>query len=311
VDDLNQKHPSIKVTLEEDKDRAISFLDIKIERSPRGFSTSVFRKACNTGQVVPFHSFTDARYLEAGIRSDTIRAIRYCSAQPSLQNELAHIRRTYCSQGFPPSYVQRVMQRTRSHLSLKARALSAPPNQDPEPNFISIPFTGPIFYAVKRAATKINTRMVSKSSNTIGSQLCSQVKHRLPLLQQSNVVYSIRCECGGRYVGESERELQVRVKEHETGWNDARANKKTKAVGSSAFGAHAACKPDFEGVEVLFREKNHRLRLLTESACIRTFGQRETILVSPNDANINRNSGTLLSDRWLPVIKTAFTVNTE
>ena len=203
------------------------------------------------------------------------------------------------------------MQKTRSDLSLRARSLPAPPNEDPSPTFLSLPFTGTSFYAVRRAAAKIGIRMVSKSSNTIGSQLCSQVKHHHPLSQQSDVIYSIRCGCGSRYVGESDRELKTRVKEHETGWKDAKEGKKTRAAASSAFRTHVGCQPDFEGAEVLFREKHHRLRLLTESACIRTYGQRETILVSPNDANINRNSGTLLSDRWLPVIQSAFYVNTE
>ncbi|KAF0309638.1 KICSTOR complex protein SZT2 [Amphibalanus amphitrite] len=60
---------------------------------------------------------------------------------------------------------------------------------------VSVPFAGPLFYQLKREASKIGIQLVSKPSVTIGSLLCSKAKHQLPKLQQSNVIYRIECSC--------------------------------------------------------------------------------------------------------------------
>ena len=57
-----------------------------------------------------------------------------------------------------------------------------------------------------------------------------------------------------------------------------------------------------DNVAVFGREKHNRLRLLLESAKIRTLGRYQTILVSSNDEAINRQSGVMLDDLWLPLL---------
>ena len=79
-------------------------------------------------------------------------------------------------------------------------------------------------------------------------------------------------------------------------------DKETSAM-DKPFGPHHAHNPAFNEIEIIGRETNHRLRLLTESANIRCLAGLETIIVSKNDDVINRNSGALLPDTWLPVLK--------
>ena len=185
-------------------------------------------------------------------------------------------------------------------LKLKARAL--PDRNPPDPPIrVFVPFIGKAFYALQRSGRKIGIQFVAKSSCTISSLLCSRAKHRLSKEQESGVVYSIRCQCGSVYVGESGQELQMRMAQHRTQFNTG--------SNQSAFHGHVDCKPAYDPVTrkcfdpksdsigILAREQHNRLRLLTESALIRTIGGRETILVAPNDANVNRNSGTLLDER--------------
>ena len=190
-------------------------------------------------------------------------------------------------------------------MELKKRALPAPAvPTDSQPIRLSVPFSGPSFYQLKRAASVIGIQLVSKPQTTIASYLCSKAKHKLPKEQDSNVVYLIQCSCTADgepviYIGETDRELQTRVKEHRDSW-EGRVRSK---AGTSAFSSHRNCTPAFDRPEILARESNHQQRLLLESAYIRTVGRRETILISPNDANVNRNSGTRLQDRWLPIIR--------
>ncbi|KAF0290735.1 hypothetical protein FJT64_001180 [Amphibalanus amphitrite] len=134
--------------------------------------------------------------------------------------------------------------------------------------------------ALKREASKIGIQLVSKPSLTIGSLLCSKAKHHLPKLQESNVVYKIECSCQVDgdpvvYIGETDRELGTRVREHRESWTGAvrsRAN-------ASAFSAHRDCSPAFDEVKVLNRASHYQMRLLLESAYIRTVGRREAVLV--------------------------------
>ncbi|KAF0290663.1 hypothetical protein FJT64_011150 [Amphibalanus amphitrite] len=99
--------------------------------------------------------------------------------------------------GYPLSFINPILRRTEKDLQLKARALPSPPNPSPlpAPVRLSVPFAGPCFYQLKREANKIGIQLVSKPSQTIGTLLCSQAKHRLPKQQESNVIYCIECSC--------------------------------------------------------------------------------------------------------------------
>ena len=306
VNSLNDKDQNIKVTKEIEENRQLPYLDIMITRGEDKFRTKVYRKACATNQVPAFNSYTDPRYLRSAIRSDCIRAIRYCSSSKDRQQEFAFIRRKFHQYGYPLTLISTTLQKTTADLQLKARALPAPAGTGahPPPVRLSVPFAGSCFYQLRRAASKIGIQLVSKPPMTIGSVICSKAKHHLPQQQQSNVVYRIECSCKVDdepviYIGETDRELETRVREHRESWTGAVRSK----AASSAFSTHRDCTPSFDDVKILNRAAHHQMRLLLESAYIRTVGRRETVLVSPNDSNVNRNSGTLLQDRWLPVIR--------
>ena len=303
---LNSKDPNIRVTTDVEANRQLPYLDILITRQEDRFCTKVYRKECNTNQVPAFTSYTETRYLRSAIRSDCIRAIRYCTTIKARQKEFDFIRQKFRHHGYPISFIESTIKKAQADLKLKARALPSPPSSTSPaaPVRVSVPFAGSCFYQLKREASKIGIQLVSKPSLTIGSLLCSKAKHHLPKLQQSNVIYRIECSCQVNgdpvvYIGETDRELGTRVREHRESWAGAvrsRAN-------TSAFSAHRDCSPAFDDVKILNRANHHQLRLLLESAYIRTVGRREAVLVSPNDANVNRNSGALLHDRWLPIIR--------
>ena len=84
---------------------------------------------------------------------------------------------------------------------------------------------------------------------------------------------------------------------------EAGTSEREPRANASAFSTHRDCTPAFDYAKILNRACHHQMRLLLESAYIRTVGRREAVLVSPNDANVNRNSGALLQDRWLPIIR--------
>jgi len=307
---LNSKNNNIKVTSELEENQQLPYLDILIRRERDKFHTTVYRKACATNQVPAYNSFTEMRYLTSAIRSDSIRAHRYCSSTKDREKELNFIRHKFHQHGYPLTIINTTISKACADLKLKARALPAPAdsNNAPQPIRLSMPFAGSCFYQLKRAAYNIGIQLVSKPQRTVASVLCSKAKHHLPKEQDSNIVYLIECSCSVDgdpviYIGETDRELQTRVKEHQDSW----AGGVRSRSATSAFSTHRTCTPAFDRAEVLHHASHPQLRLLLESAYIRTVGRRETVLISPNDANVNRNSGTRLQDRWLPIIRPSCT----
>ena len=126
--------------------------------------------------------------------------------------------------------------------------------------------------------------------------ICQLLPHLLPLL--FTVVKMIKMDFLHKSSVGSELSARLFPMSRES-WTGAVRSK----AASSAFSTHRDCTPSFDDVKILNRAAHHQMRLLLESAYIRTVGRRQTVLVSPNDSNVNRNSGTLLQDRWLPVIR--------
>lgn len=284
----------------------LPYLDINIHRTAEGFLTSVYRKFTSTDQAVPPSSFSDPAHRRAAIVSDVTRAWRYCSSDRLRKAEIDHIFRKYRANGYTAQFIKRAIRDTTTRMETGPAA----PDGGPKPVRVSLPYCGSTYHALRRLAAPLGIQFVSKPTTTVAGLLCSRNKHQLPTHQQSRVVYKISCSCAAVYVGETEREVGVvgegrgragcgRVAEHKRGWRLGQA--------SSPFGSHQHCRPgpDFAGVEVLAHESHHCIRLLSESAYIRTVGNRETVIKSPNDANLNRNAGTLLHDRWLPALISA------
>jgi hypothetical protein len=286
---LNSLNPYIKVELEIERGRQLSFLDLLLSRGPSGITTGVFRKASYTGQVVPYNSFCEARYKEAGIRSDVTRALRYCSSPAAIRKELDFIRAIYHRAGYPHWLITKVAtQAQRAHIHPK------PTLGREDTIFFSIPFVGPTFHRLRKEAAKVGIRLVSRTSNTLGARLNPKLKAPTPHLEKADVVYQINCSCGAIYVGETGQELQSRVGQHRA------AHRRQDPRSAFGLPAHVDCQPDFDGVQILAQEPHQRLRLLKESALIRT--ATGEVIRAPNDDALNRNAGVLLPDRWLPAL---------
>ena len=100
-----------RMTKEIEENRQLPYLDIMITRGEDKFRTKVYRKACATNQVPAFNSYTNPRYLRSAIRSDCIRAIRYCSSSKDRQQEFAFIRRKFHQYGYPLTLISTTLQK--------------------------------------------------------------------------------------------------------------------------------------------------------------------------------------------------------
>ena len=66
---------------------------------------------------------------------------------------------------------------------------------------------------IRRICRGHNIRVAFRLSRTLRAML-STVKNKVPTEKQSGVVYMIPCSCRKVYLGETERRLETRLKEH-------------------------------------------------------------------------------------------------
>jgi predicted GIY-YIG superfamily endonuclease len=78
---------------------------------------------------------------------------------------------------------------------------------------VYIPYVKGVSEKFKRIGNQYNIRTVFKTEHILRSSLVRTRPKRDPQ-QTAHCVYSIPCECGRRYIGETGRPLAVRIREH-------------------------------------------------------------------------------------------------
>ena len=105
---LNNLHPALQFTLEKEKDKVLSFLDVSVCRLPLGFFTTVYRKPTFTGLYTRWDSFCPTKRKINLIKTLTHRALMICS-DSKLDEEIKFISATLCNNGFPLDIVKSVI----------------------------------------------------------------------------------------------------------------------------------------------------------------------------------------------------------
>ena len=215
---VNNKHPNIKFTCENEINGTISFLDIKISRLDNKFTTSVYRKSSFTGLGMNFFSFCTPQFKINSIRTLIFRAFNICSNFQNIHNEFEFLKSFFKCNGFP---INLVCSHIKKFLAKQYSSISS--NTDPtSPKFfISLPYFGPYSERMKLELHKllnkyfidISPRIILVNKFTISSFF--KYKDTLPLMSRSSVIYKYVCsQCEAEYVGVTSRALHMRVAEH-------------------------------------------------------------------------------------------------
>ena len=128
------------------------------------------------------------------------------------------------SNGYPFSFLQKLTKTgkpnnsTESANEFKATAV--------------LPYVKGLSKQLRRCLQQQGVRVVFKSETTLRSQLV-RTKDAVDPAKKDGVVYRILCECGEVYIGETERPMQDRIKEHDRDIRLARTE--TSAVSEHAI----------------------------------------------------------------------------
>lgn len=226
---FNSYHPKIQFTIEEETGGFVPFLDTKVIRDGTTIKTDWYTKPTYSGRYVNHFSYHSTK-TKINVVLNMKNKILHVSHESFKQQNLKTFFNIMKQNAYPESLLRKLIFHTTS--SRRQPTFAENPEEDqPSPRYRSLPFIKPLSTKLAPLLKVSDTdRIAYKTSKTV-RQLFSKLKDKTPILQQSNVVYSISClNCPKCYIGQTSRTLKARITSHKS---DARRN-----VGNCALAKH-------------------------------------------------------------------------
>ena len=152
LDYLNDLHPSIKFTMEQEGGNSISFLDVKVHRHADGsLGHSVYRKPTHTDRYLHNSSFHHPSVKSSVTRTLVQRAHKICD-QEHLQDELQHISTALHLNGYH-----------RPQVKTKHPDCRVPYTQSQTQNYkatVNLPYLGNSSHKIQRILNQANIKSI-------------------------------------------------------------------------------------------------------------------------------------------------------
>ena len=210
-DHINSIDPAIKFTREEEDNKTIPMLDTLTKRNDEGqLSFTVYRKPTHTDQYLQFASNQPLQHKLGVVSTLYHRCMVLCSEEDSKIKEIEHLKKVLSVSG----YTKATWNTATAARDPTSRKNPTTADTNRTKGSISLPYVGPMTEAIARNIRRAGVTTHIRPFNTIRGRLVHP-KDKLDRLDQAGVVYRIACnDCDATYVGETERKLNTRFKEH-------------------------------------------------------------------------------------------------
>ena len=278
---LNSMDPtgSIKFTYEEETNNTIPFLDALLERRLDGsVKVQVYRKKTHTNQYLAFTSHHPLHQKMGVARTLLNRCEEIVTEQIDREKERDTIKTALKTCGNPEWTLNRVEQSMREKESNKKKDNSRKEKEEKNKGMVVLPYVSGVSEKLARIFKK---RKISSAMKP-HTKLRALLVHPKDKTDPKEGVYTIECTgCEKKYVGETKRKLQVRVKEHRSetekvskGTNYTRDKKKLSQteMWGSAITDHAMQENhliDWESARIIEKERDDKARGIKEAVHIR------------------------------------------
>ena len=111
---LNNQQPTIRFTMETEKDNSIPFLDTSVIRDSNGLlTTSVYRKPTHTDQYLAYDSHHPQSVKRGIVKCLYDRAKHLITTPSVISKEKKHLSSVLVSNGYPSSFIRKLTKTTR------------------------------------------------------------------------------------------------------------------------------------------------------------------------------------------------------
>ena len=279
---LNSRHLNISLTMENDKDNRMSFLDVNIIRKKDRFTTSLYRKPTCSGIYTHFDSFLPSSNKIGLLHTLLYRCFRICSDWIKFHLELVKLTDVFKNNDYPENFINNCFKVLLDNKYKIQEQVTTVPKKT---FFLVLPYVEPLSLQTRTKLRKYvkgilnccKLQIVFKSQNKLAKAF--RFNDCIPKELTSGVVYKFQCGlCNESYYGECVRHLNVRIGEH-IGISPL-TRKKVKPKGSAVSNHLSLCNhsSSFESFSVLTKENEKFLLELKES-----------LLIMRDKPSLNRN----------------------
>ena len=208
-EDINRQNADIQFTKEIEENGKIPFLDCLVTRNnDNKLSTTVYRKPTHTDRLLDQSSYnpTSRKATVTTIQTLTRRAQLVCDSADGLADENNYLDNVFNKNNYNKDFVRRnTYKNTEPNVT----------NNDATPvTTVTIPYVRGTSETIARILLPYNIRVAHKPITTL-RQLLTKVKDKdEPNPRQGAVYKSKCCDCQATYIGETGRNLNVRLTEH-------------------------------------------------------------------------------------------------
>ena len=204
---------------------SLTFLDTEIYIEKNVPQIKKFRKETASDVIINYKSICPKKYKIAALKGDVFRCHYTCSTESNLNNALNDLAELYVKNEYPRRLVDNTIREIKNknfesngnqskYQELKRNA----PNQF---YTLCIPFTAT---RCEKVGSKLIRLLKNNTPNyhinlswkleKIQKHFSHKLKMPVPILEKIGVTYKFDCLCQDSYIGESKRQLQNRIKEH-------------------------------------------------------------------------------------------------
>ena len=278
--EINEIHTNLKFSKELQQNNCLSYLDVLLKKNNNFIESTVYRKPTHTGLYTKWTSLCPLKYKRNLVYCLLYRAYRICNTQGNLDNEIKIITNFLLKNGYPLRFINSQIRRlfkTKQKLDCTSPTNSSTTKIKPHRIFLRLPFIGhhsthlekelKTFYH-RHLSDMVNLNVIHKTFS-IGDLF--RHKENQPLMYRNNVVYKLTCSCGSTYIGQTRRNLQLRMNEH---------NPKFKHTQETDVTKHLLENP---GHTINFDQP----QILTSACNTKELLIKETILIQQEKPDIN------------------------
>ena len=244
LSDVNKLHDALKLTMEREKNGGLPMLDMNIRNDGGILSSTWYSKPSSTGLLMNYHALAPKRYKRSVVSGMVHRIYRSCSDWHNIHESLQRARKLLVMNQYPPTFFEPIINSTLTKIiqsaievneddesvsllgsdiesvadgSMDDGPLDIPVHniKDKDKFKLFIQYRGKCTEQYARALHNLQAPCrVIKSLRKLKTVL-PPLKPPIEWSMRSDVVYQITCpRCHVRYVGQTDRHLITRFKEH-------------------------------------------------------------------------------------------------
>lgn len=270
---LNSLENKIKFTFEVETNGTLPFLDMLLVRKDNRILIDLYKKPISSNRVLNFKSHHPLHQKISVIKMMKNKIDNLCSDEFKEKN-FNLMRKTLLENNYPRSVINNIIN-NQELKSLDPNDKSINKVDLDQKKFFKVPFHNQLAPKINWLFKNSNQKAAFYNTKT-NKSFFGKVKDKTPVLQQSELVYELNCQCKMKYIGQTKQSLKARLQQHNYDINKSNSN-----TGLSAHVTSTKHEIDFDNVKILDKQSNDQKRLFLEFA---------HIITNPEDQILNKQT---------------------